>query len=458
MRKVFLSSTSRDLSTYRDAAYQAIERLDDFHGVRMEDFGARDAQADDFCRARIAECDVAIILAGLCYGSSPEGSQDSYTVREYEAAKDAKLPRLIFLSAEDSFYSGYYRESDERWDKQQAFRALLNRERIRDEFKNPEELAAKVTAALSNWVRAHPERPSAPDDAARDEMAESKRDMALRLIDLRGQLRDLEEYFINAYSCQPKPPLIAFAYSSEQRYDNYPIYDAYFVLVERFVKLMIPQVCKTASWASAQLEWPQPEDTVERRLRELKQQLWDHLEMRMSMPQHCHDTVPTAICRAINDQKYLRTFSMVLRNPDLKGDDGWLIDRWLKFWEQISRHGLRYTAIVFMCLTYPKKGLFGGALSYPRGKKRAIEGFLQSRQIPITRPPSERHVLITVLRELLPLNLEDIEKWIDRNLFGLPASKLMPFRRKVTGLFAAGEIITIGQFFEKVSKIDVDQI
>jgi hypothetical protein len=54
MHQVFLSSTARDLTAYRDAVTDAINRLG-FHCVRMEDFGARAAPADDFCQAKIAK-------------------------------------------------------------------------------------------------------------------------------------------------------------------------------------------------------------------------------------------------------------------------------------------------------------------------------------------------------------------------------------------------------------------
>lgn len=52
IKTVFLSSTSKDLTQYREAAYRAIERLDGYHCVRMEDFGARNWRADAFCRAK----------------------------------------------------------------------------------------------------------------------------------------------------------------------------------------------------------------------------------------------------------------------------------------------------------------------------------------------------------------------------------------------------------------------
>lgn len=72
-RKVFLSSTARDLGPYRDAVSQAISKLDGYQCVRMEDFGARDAEADPFCRALVAECDVFVGLVGYLYGSAPAG-------------------------------------------------------------------------------------------------------------------------------------------------------------------------------------------------------------------------------------------------------------------------------------------------------------------------------------------------------------------------------------------------
>src|SRR5947209_263174 len=101
MTTVFLSSTSKDLSRYRDAVYKAIVGLDGFHCVRMEDFGARHIPADEFCRQKIANCDLFVCLVGLCYGSSVPGSDESYTVLEYHTAGALSIPRLIFVSADE---------------------------------------------------------------------------------------------------------------------------------------------------------------------------------------------------------------------------------------------------------------------------------------------------------------------------------------------------------------------
>ena len=152
IRAVFLSSTARDLSAYREKVAEVINRQDGFKCVRMEEFGARDAQADEFCRTKIKQCDIAVFIVGLCHGSSPDQTEDSYTAREYQEAVSVGVSRLAFLTEEDVFYPGYYRESDEQWQRQQAFRKRLNQELIRDTFATPEELASKVSTALGNWA------------------------------------------------------------------------------------------------------------------------------------------------------------------------------------------------------------------------------------------------------------------------------------------------------------------
>jgi hypothetical protein len=66
----------------------------------MEDFGALDWQADDFCQAKVAECNLFVGILGHLYGTCPPGSEQSYTEREYNAAVAAGIPRLMFFAHE----------------------------------------------------------------------------------------------------------------------------------------------------------------------------------------------------------------------------------------------------------------------------------------------------------------------------------------------------------------------
>jgi formylglycine-generating enzyme required for sulfatase activity len=153
VRKVFLSSTARDLGPHREAVFAAIRGLDGFQCVRMEDFGARAWEADAFCRARVEECDVFLGLVGHLYGSSPEGSEISFTEREHDAASEAGIPRLLFLASDDLPMPPSLREPDEKWQRQLRFRERIRKERIVATFDFPDPLATKVVAALRNLER-----------------------------------------------------------------------------------------------------------------------------------------------------------------------------------------------------------------------------------------------------------------------------------------------------------------
>ena len=82
IRKVFLSSTSRELAEHRGKVIDALQRLDGWDVIHMERFGARAWAADDFCLKKVRECDVFVGIAGFCYGSVHKPSGKSYTERE----------------------------------------------------------------------------------------------------------------------------------------------------------------------------------------------------------------------------------------------------------------------------------------------------------------------------------------------------------------------------------------
>jgi uncharacterized protein DUF4062 len=150
MLTVFLSSTSKDLEKCRDAAYHAIEGLHGYHCVRMEDFGSWDEAPDDFCRAKVAESDVFICLAGPLYGSvAPAGI--SYTEREFQAAVDHSKPCLVFMTAEDFPLPANLIESDESRQRQLVFRKTVATGRIVTRFSSPNEVSIKVVQAIRNW-------------------------------------------------------------------------------------------------------------------------------------------------------------------------------------------------------------------------------------------------------------------------------------------------------------------
>ena len=65
--------------------------------VDMRYFPAREGTPAEYCRARVAGCEVYLAVVGFRYGSLIPGAGMSYTEMEFEAATGAGLPRLVFL-------------------------------------------------------------------------------------------------------------------------------------------------------------------------------------------------------------------------------------------------------------------------------------------------------------------------------------------------------------------------
>lgn len=149
MLRVFLSSTGRDLHECRRLAYQAIEGLDGYHCIRMEDFGAWDETPAELCHRRVSECDLFVIVAGPLYGSmGPDGL--SYTESEYDVAQVTGKPCFVFLTTEDFLIPANIAESLISQRKQEAFRKKIS-QRVRAAFSTCAELPLKVIQAIRNW-------------------------------------------------------------------------------------------------------------------------------------------------------------------------------------------------------------------------------------------------------------------------------------------------------------------
>ncbi len=157
MIKVFLSSTSKDLVAFRQRAEKAINSLDGFHCIAMENFGARDATAAEYCPDLVAECEVFVLVIGAMYGSSPSDSETSFTELEYIKAVELKKPRLVFVASDEFTLprSLSDRQTDADKLKVEQFRQRLGSERIWGTFTTPEELAALISQGIPNKYKQH---------------------------------------------------------------------------------------------------------------------------------------------------------------------------------------------------------------------------------------------------------------------------------------------------------------
>lgn len=155
MTKVFLSSTSKDLLAFRQKAEKAINSLDGYHCIAMENFGARDAAAEDYCPDLVGECDLFVLLLGPTYGSCPKHTDKSYTELEYERAVELGKSHLVFASAkhfnvpQDLLLA----LSPDTFHKAKDFRSRVGEPRIWGEFATPDELDALISRAIPNWEK-----------------------------------------------------------------------------------------------------------------------------------------------------------------------------------------------------------------------------------------------------------------------------------------------------------------
>jgi tetratricopeptide (TPR) repeat protein len=95
--RVFISSASGELASYRTAAVEVCRRLG-FTPVYMEEFGPQRPQPEQVCQQKVESCDVFVLLLAHRYGSRPPGKQLSYTELEYGwAARRPDMPLLAFV-------------------------------------------------------------------------------------------------------------------------------------------------------------------------------------------------------------------------------------------------------------------------------------------------------------------------------------------------------------------------
>ena len=151
VKMVFLSSTVLDLVEYRNAVFEAIQQMDYWKCVRMEDFGARESAPDTYCRSALSQCEVAVFIVGHRYGSCPAGSMKSFTEHEYDAALCSRCPCLAFLTPDDFAVKASAIENDELRDRQKQFRQRVLDAHLVATFDDPHHLAQQVVTAIHNW-------------------------------------------------------------------------------------------------------------------------------------------------------------------------------------------------------------------------------------------------------------------------------------------------------------------
>ena len=158
--QVFISSTYDDLIEARAKVRDAILKMYHFP-VGMELFGAANEEQWQIISETIDSSDYYVLIIGQRYGSIiPEGFPDagiSYTEKEFRYAVKKGVPILAFLINDDVAVKPSFVET-KNYDKLEAFKALVKKDRLVEWWKTTDDLAQKVTTALYKQI-ARTERP-----------------------------------------------------------------------------------------------------------------------------------------------------------------------------------------------------------------------------------------------------------------------------------------------------------
>jgi HAD superfamily phosphoserine phosphatase-like hydrolase len=155
-RRVFVSSTFKDLERYRREVRAYIRRLDAID-IAMENFGALDERPRDACIQLVREeTDVFVGIYAYRYGTIPPGDEYSITEQEYIAARNRRLPMYVYDVDRDYRWRASLKEPGVEA-KLAAFKARFALDVTPSRFTSATNLAASVTADLGRHFSAQPD-------------------------------------------------------------------------------------------------------------------------------------------------------------------------------------------------------------------------------------------------------------------------------------------------------------
>jgi WD40 repeat protein len=154
--KVFVSSTFEDLKNHRARVINTL-RDGSLHVDPMENWSAASAEPREFCLARVAACDLVILLVAFRRGFVPDGETLSITQQEYQYAVEQGIDVLTFLLDEGE--TNWRPEHDERKTDAEInrWRAQLRKQHGCGVFK-ADPASLDVAPAVLRWVRERHER------------------------------------------------------------------------------------------------------------------------------------------------------------------------------------------------------------------------------------------------------------------------------------------------------------
>jgi len=129
--EVFISAASADLKSVRDEVKAVVDRIQ-CHGVTQETFPQSYEEVTEMLRGIMENCDAVIHIAGVCYGSEPQGlplggGRRSYTQLEREMALgfSRPVPVFVYVCGTAFDYDPHEPEPEDKKMLQMSYREML---------------------------------------------------------------------------------------------------------------------------------------------------------------------------------------------------------------------------------------------------------------------------------------------------------------------------------------------
>ncbi|MEI8381518.1 MAG: DUF4062 domain-containing protein [Planctomycetota bacterium] len=146
--KVFISSTSKDLRSFRAEVKDAL--LDrGVYPVVKEHFGPTHLLLSDYLREQLRDCDAVICIVGFLFGGAPDGQEESprrsWTQLEYDYATSNRIPLVLLVADELCQFDCEIVQSTEDARLQALFRErILHDARKHELFRTKEDLRQHI--------------------------------------------------------------------------------------------------------------------------------------------------------------------------------------------------------------------------------------------------------------------------------------------------------------------------
>ena len=151
--RVFLSSTYSDLAPYRDEVMSILVGCGAVLNG-MELFGASQSTPLETCLRQVEDADLVLAILGMRYGSSPPGSEQSFTELEIDQARRLNKPIWAYLlNEEKAWVNPKCVDTGMAAEKLRDFKSRLRQELTVAFFESPSDLAAKIARDLYNRHR-----------------------------------------------------------------------------------------------------------------------------------------------------------------------------------------------------------------------------------------------------------------------------------------------------------------